>query len=201
MKKTMRLAAFFFVLTLLSALGWATSVRTLNLFEMVELSDRVFEGRCLSAETKVEESTRLPIVEYTFEVRQAIKGVQAGQKIVFRQVGSMRGGIAGIPHYRKGQELLLFLHADSKLGLTSPVGLAQGTFRLEKTSDKGVGVINPFRNRNLGRNLAFAQVQESGLSAPEWEQIQKEEAIPLPVFRSLVERIGRYQARKAGSLQ
>lgn len=202
MGKTTRFASFFAVLVLACSLGWATSVRTVNLFHMVELSDRVFWGKCLSVQQKMGESIRLPIVEYTFEVRQGIKGVRTGQKIVFRQIGSGgSGGIAGIPQYQKGQEILLFLHADSDLGLTSPVGLAQGLFRLEKTQDAEIAAINSLGNRNLGHNLSLDQVRESGLSAPALERIRKGEPISLQLFRSLVEKIDLYQVRKARSRQ
>ena len=200
MKKIITL--ILFLSFLMSATGRATSVRTVNLLEMVALSDRIFWGRCLGAEGKIEESSGLPIAEYAFEVREGVKGVQSGQKIVFRQVRTGRvGGIPGIPHYRKGQELLLFLHGDSDLGLTSPVGLGQGTFQLRKTPNHELGVVNLLGNRNLSYRLAIDQVQASGMTPSDLEQIQKGEPIPLPIFSSLVQKIDRYHARESRPLR
>jgi hypothetical protein len=38
--------------------------------------------------------------------------------------------VAGMPRFEPGEEVLLFLHAPSALGLTSPVGLGQGKIDL-----------------------------------------------------------------------
>lgn len=182
----------------------ATSVRTLNVFEMVRLADRVFWGRCVSVEKKVPEENLFPIVEYTFEVLRAIKGVAGGENVVFRQVGPGVTGkpvIAGVPQYRRGDEVLLFLHADSDSGLTSPVGLDQGTFYLEKTREGRLGVMNPLGNQNLRYGLRLEQIRESGLSPLEVEQILGDKPIPLDVFTSMIEKIESYQARKGRSLQ
>ena len=48
MKRITTLVLFFTFL--MSATGRATSVRTVNLLEMVALSDRIFWGKCLGAE-------------------------------------------------------------------------------------------------------------------------------------------------------
>ena len=90
-----------FLSFLMNTIGWATSVRTVNLLEMVGLADRIFWGRCLGAEGKVDLSSGLAIVEYTFEVREGVKGVQSGERVVFRQARSgLVSGIPGIPRYR-----------------------------------------------------------------------------------------------------
>ena len=115
----------------------ATTVQTVNLFEMVKLADRVFWGKCLKMKTAQDGATGLLVTAYTFEVREGIKGVSAGETVVFRQIsqGQKGFGIPGLPQYHEGQEALLFLHADSRIGLTSPVGLSQGVFRVEKIQD------------------------------------------------------------------
>src|SRR5262249_28914637 len=38
--------------------------------------------------------------------------------------------VAGLPHYTAGEEIVLFLRADSALGFTSPVGFTQGAYRV-----------------------------------------------------------------------
>ncbi|MDA2935521.1 hypothetical protein MYX82_14470 [Acidobacteria bacterium AH-259-D05] len=202
----MRSYRFPVLLALLLSAGFAsgTSVRLLNLPEMVRLADRVFVGVCLSVEEKSAESFSLPIVEYVFEVRQGIKGVQSGEKIVFRQVQSGQNGVAGIPgipSYQKGQEVLLFLHADSRLGLTSPVGLSQGVFQLEKTRDGEVGVLNALENVNLRYQMTVATAQESGISGVDFNFLEKGKPIPIEIFSSLVRKIDRDYTSKGKSPQ
>jgi hypothetical protein len=63
----------------------ATSVKIVNIDEMVQASNRVFHGRCLSAR-ETTHSNGLPIVEYTFLVRDGLKGTVEGETVVFRQV-------------------------------------------------------------------------------------------------------------------
>ncbi len=178
-----------------------TTVRLLNLFEMVLLADRVFWGKCLSVEEKSGDSTSVPVLEYVFAVQGGIKGLQTGETVVFRQVGTGLQGALDIPHYQKGQELLLFLHGDSRLGLTSPVGLAQGVFQLKKTAEGEIGVLNALENTNLKYNLSGAAAQESGISAVELNSVATKKPIPLEIFSLLVEKIDRYQASKGKSLQ
>lgn len=133
-----------------------TSVRLLNLVEMVQLADRVFWGECLSVEEKSGDPSSLPVLEYVFTVQGGIKGVQTGETVTFRQIGSSPQGTVDIPDYQKGQELLLFLHGDSRLGLTSPVGLAQGVFQLKRTAEGEIGVLNALENTNLEYRLSGA---------------------------------------------
>ncbi len=178
-----------------------TSVRLLNLLEMVQLADRVFWGKCLSVEEKSGDSTSLPVLEYVFAVQGGIKGVQTGETVVFRQVGTSSQGALDIPHYEKGQEILLFLHGDSRLGLTSPVGLAQGVFQLKRTAEGEIGVLNALENTNLKYRLSGAAAQESGMSAVELNSVATKKPIPIEIFRLLVEKIDRYQASTGESLQ
>ncbi|MDA2926237.1 hypothetical protein MYX78_03220 [Acidobacteria bacterium AH-259-G07] len=203
-----RLKSFGFtslvVLALSTSLTTGTSVRIVNLFEMVQLADRVFWGKCLSAVKKSEESTLLPVMEYVFEVRRGIKGVRTGERVVFRQVqAAQRGvvGIPGIPHYRKGQEIWLFLHGDSRLGLTSPVGLAQGSFRLERTREGDIGFINALENRNLGYRLSVEEARDSGVTSGELMQIELKQPIPIEIFTSLIEKVKRYHSIRGKSVR
>lgn len=188
----------FLILLLFAPAGaWATTVRPLNLFDMVRLAERVFWGRCLAVELQAEESTGFPLAQYTFEVRRGIKGVATGEKVLFRQSAPAAvGGISGIPQYQKGEEVLLFLHGESDSGLTSPVGLAQGIFRVEKTRERELSVVNSLDNRNLAYRLTRDQVRESGLTTEELEKIQKGDPIPLDVLTSVVEKIDRYHIRR-----
>lgn len=187
------------LLSVTSVMG--TTVRLLNLVEMVQLADRVFWGKCLSVEEKSGDATSVPVLEYVFAVQGGIKGVQTGETVVFRQLGTGPQGALDIPHYQKGQEILLFLHGDSRLGLTSPVGLAQGVFQLKRTAEGEIGVLNALENTNLKYMLSGAVAQESGMSAAELNSVGTKGPIPIEIFSLLVEKIDRYQASKGKSLQ
>ncbi|MFQ5740744.1 MAG: hypothetical protein ACE5JX_17210 [Acidobacteriota bacterium] len=181
----------------------ATSVRTVNMADMVRYADRVFRGRCLSV-TRTDAVAGFAALEYTFEIVEGIKGVRTGDTIVFRQVQSGRGtlgAIPGIPHYQSGQEIVLFLHADSRIGLTSPVGLSQGVFRLRR-GDKGeISVLNGLGNRNLGLALASATAREMGLTRQEDERLHQGGPLPLTTLFSAVRKIDRYQRSRARVLR
>ena len=191
------------VLLATAGLAMGTSVRLLNLPEMVHLADRVFLGRCLSAQEIREESIASAVVEYVFEVGQGIKGVQTGERVVFRQIRSQAGvkGIPGIPSYRRGEEVVLFLHADSRLGLTSPVGLSQGVFHLEDAGDGKRGLLNSLYNRNLTYQLGLASAQGLGISTVELHSLQDVRPIPIEIFTSLVQRIDRLHTSKGRTSQ
>ncbi|MBI4446376.1 MAG: hypothetical protein HY645_10755 [Acidobacteria bacterium] len=185
------------LMTVLSfSIASAATVRTVNLFEMVALAERVFWGRCVAVENQLEEGTSFPIVRYTFEVLDGIKGVHTGETIVFKQASSGLGGIAGLPQYQKGKEVLLFLYSESDSGLTSPVGMAQGAFRVTKTPDQQVSFINGVQNENLAVNLSPVDIAESGLSLPEVEQMKSRGPITRQALTAVVEKINNYQLKK-----
>ncbi len=181
---------------------WATTVQTVNLFEMVRLADRVFWGTCQKMKTEQDATTGLRVTAYTFEVREGIKGVSAGETVVFRQIsqGQKGFGIPGLPQYHEGQEALLFLLADSRIGLTSPVGLSQGVFQVEKIQDF-LAVSNSLGNRNLAHNVSAELAVGSGLTDHEQGTLQQENPIPLARFLSLVEKIQSYWSARGHSTQ
>lgn len=187
--------AFFAVLAMMTGAGIATSVRMLNLVEMVQLSDRIFWGVCLDAQQKTDSATGLTLMEYTFRVERGLKGVKNGDQVVFRQFQAAQGrsmGIPGLPRYSKGNEWLIFLHGDSRIGLTSPVGMEQGLFRLEKMQGGELGVINSLGNSNLAYQLQSEQIQASGLARTDLDLLSKaRKPMSLEDFAALVDKIDR----------
>ena len=124
--------------------------------------------------------------------------------MVFRQVRSGQAGvkgIPGIPSYQRGEEVVLFLHADSRLGLTSPVGLFQGVFHLAEAGDGTMGLLNGLQNRNLTYQMGLVSAQGVGISAVELQSLQEVRPIPIEIFTSLVERIDLYHKSKGQSPQ
>jgi hypothetical protein len=73
----------------------------------------------------------------TVDVADCVKG-GAGRRLTFKQLGAaepLADGslfrVPGLPRYRTGEEVVLFLHEPSARGFTSPVGLGQGVMRVE----------------------------------------------------------------------
>jgi hypothetical protein len=101
-------------------------------------SERIVRAECLSATPVVIQvgSSRIAATDYHFRVDEYLKGSGAEQ-LVFRQVGTPDGGVcdlgqlAGLPVYRVGEQYLLLLLEESRIGLTSPAGRGNGAFLLE----------------------------------------------------------------------
>jgi len=195
------LIAFFLVLVPVPGVRGSVSVKPVNLEQMITRADRVFEGTCEKSESKYLGSTRIPVIEYTFRVDTAIKGVSEGERIVFRQVHFQDAGQVGppdVPEYKVGQQMLLFLKKDSQGGMTSPVGLRQGAFLVEGKGAEAK-VFNLDSNRNLTACMSLARSSDYGLTPEEYKTLASGQRIRLGAFRSMVERVA--QARRASPVQ
>jgi hypothetical protein len=90
-------------------------------------AERIVAARVIESRDVESELLGHPVRELTFEVEQSLKGdAGAGASLKIRMLDT----VAGMPRFEPGEEVLLFLHAPSALGLTSPVGLGQGKIDL-----------------------------------------------------------------------
>jgi len=145
--------------------SWAMQSIKMNLESITKKAGRIVEGVVLSASEGsviVPGGQSVPVTKYTLSVFQSLKG-QTGQTVVVKQVrlGASSGMAgAGLPGYKVGEHLILFLTAESPLGLSAPVGLMQGVFQVQK-DEKGApnSVINGTNNAGLFDGMA-------GLSVP-----------------------------------
>lgn len=101
--------------------------------------------------SKVEPHPDLPslsTVVVDINVVDVLKG-SAAKHVTFRQyIWDIRDRMDA-SGYRKGQEVVLLLGPESKLGLRSPVGLEQGKFRIFKAPDGKQMAVNGTGNRSL----------------------------------------------------
>jgi len=115
---------------------------------MTKQSGRIVEGKVLSvAEGFVPGPSggKIPVTKYTLSVSKSMKGKgKSGAKIVVKHlrlsgVSLMTGEGGGeryeFPTYKVGEHLILFLTHESSLGLSSPIGLQQGVFQVQKDKD------------------------------------------------------------------
>ena len=122
-----------------------------NLAELVAQADTIVRGRVLLA--RVERHPRLTnlyTVVVTLRVEDTFKG-DAKESFEFRQfIWDIRDryDAAG---YRKGQRLLLLMNQPTQYGLSSPVGLQQGRFRIVRDPRGVEYAVNGHNNSGLFR--------------------------------------------------
>lgn len=144
---------------LLAGEASALTVLQLNLEQLTALAEKIFVGKCLSVKSETDEAGR-PVQYITFEVSEMLKGEPA-ETITFKQIGyslseetnlegiTVQGVFQEVPRYEAGEEAVIFLSGESRLGFTAPVGLWQGKF-LVKSADSGEKkVVNGMENRGL----------------------------------------------------
>ena len=159
--------------------AYATKVKRVNLEEIVKGADRIFAATCVAVEDTTLGDTRIPITRYTFSVSEGLKG-GVGDTVVVRHLGVRKPRpqgnkvlvfrVPGMPVYRVGQEVVLFLVAESVVGLSSPVGLSQGAFTVVERQGRKV-LLNGNQNAGLLRGLAPAS------HATRWRLSLKEESL------------------------
>ncbi len=139
-KKTLRFVALTCVLALSAAdRSEASRVRPIGLSAMTERAQRIFAGRCTTAEVVIDQTTGIRSTQVTFEVSRWIKGPGGPTPtLTVHLFGDVREGSkdtwAGMVRFAPGEEVILFLDGNSAYGLTRPIGLTQG--KLSVVPDK-----------------------------------------------------------------
>jgi hypothetical protein len=129
----------------------ATSVLPLSLTQIAAGAEHIAHVRCIG--NAVVPDTAVGIVTVTtFVVLDRAKGA-GDTTFTLRQAGGTLDGLTvryHAPTFRADEEYVLFVPASSKLGLASPVGLAQGAFSVVRgPAGKTVG-----NGRDFGELLA-----------------------------------------------
>lgn len=174
-----RLARFLALVIVAPAALQATTVRELNFLALERAAGSVFHGRCL-ARREVTEGTPVPYIEYRFQILSAVKGCRDGNGkpvkfLTFRHVAPRRTFVrpdgtraiplrVALPTYRVGEEVVLFLTRESRIGLCSPVGLHQGKFSVLRAAGKA-------SVRNALANVGLFKRVEARAFTPEAEAV------------------------------
>jgi hypothetical protein len=145
------LAALMFAMPVAAQRGALTVPR--NLEQLTDRASDVVRGTVISAHVeKHPELANLDTVVVTLRLTDTLKGSAQGS-FTFRQfIWDVRDrqDAAG---YRKGQDLLLLMIAPSRYGLSSPAGLEQGRFRIERDRKGRAVAINGTGNFKLFEGL------------------------------------------------
>jgi hypothetical protein len=135
-------------------LGEATTVKHFDLDGMTASAARVFRGTVIDIRpgTVLIGGAQLPTTTYRLRVVEVFKGSFPTTKhnltyAEITMIGSIKGDVdrAGarhlsvfrdVPRLERGRDYLLFLTAESRVALSSPVGLAQGCFDIDTSSPR-----------------------------------------------------------------
>ncbi|NNE04901.1 MAG: hypothetical protein HKO64_08510 [Xanthomonadales bacterium] len=146
---------------------WATTVLEMNLAALTDKSDRIFLGTVLDvSEVSVEAGGgTLTGIKYRLRVDEDFMGNVAtvkGQKIAevtmlgsLKQYHSGRTPIAGFPRLEIGKDYLLMVAPEGPLGLTTTMGLNQGTFSVyADPATRETMARNGFNNASLFKGMS-----------------------------------------------
>lgn len=146
-----------FLLMASAVQGQSARVAQANLDYLVQNARTIVQGNVASAILEPHpQYSNLQTVLVTLHVTKTLKG-QAVATLTFRQYVWNSKEAVGVGGYHKSEEILLFLNPESIYGLTSPVGMEQGYFRVLRDA-KG----NKFAVNGRGNLGLFANVQTSG---------------------------------------
>ncbi|HWM94180.1 MAG TPA: hypothetical protein VN493_25710 [Thermoanaerobaculia bacterium] len=156
---------FVLALSLLWAPAQAATVLQMNLEEMVDRADRIFRGTVLDIREGTVQAGggTLPTVTYRIQVDESFKGtydtVKGIQVAELTMVGKLKNTQTGatrslppidLPKLEVGRDYLLLTTPRSAVGLSTPVGLGQGTFHVTGKAGQELAV-------NLNQNLGLLE--------------------------------------------
>ncbi|MCP3978645.1 MAG: hypothetical protein GY716_04830 [bacterium] len=121
---------------------------------MTQRAARILTGRCIDSRVEHDPALRAEVAVVTLEVQRTLKGDHR-ESVTLRMLNA--------PHtdngetatgFSIGEEVVVFLYGESRLGLTSPVGFGQGKFSLHADKTGRKVAVNPLGNANLLRGVS-----------------------------------------------
>ena len=130
----------------LCALLSATMVIPVSVEQLTQQSNYVLEGTALQQWAKWNPQHSLIFTYTRFQVTRTLKG-KVPETLVVKQIGGSAEGytqkVAGVRHWRPGEQAVLFLNPSKNLdGTLEVTGLMQGNFLLERSSSGQTVVSN-----------------------------------------------------------
>ena len=130
--KSLRLYATIVVVILLVVPAWATTVIRMDLQTLVQESDSIVQGRVEHVDAQWDDQKKT-IFTYVFvRVHDPLKG-DFRPTVLIRQlggkVGDMNLSIIGMPAFRSGEEVIVFLKSNPIEATYHVVGLTQGSMK------------------------------------------------------------------------
>jgi hypothetical protein len=179
---------------------FANKVKPMNLESLAKSAERVFVGECIEIKTGRDPESKLLATWYTFQIMDGIKG-EFGETYVLKQYGGSDGELTvNSPSvtYKKGEQLVIFLYGESKLGFSSAVGIQQGKFSIKEIARSGTKyVTNGMPALILFENMenTIIPINSNGIKATASERL-KSGRIELQEFLKEIKRIISLQQAK-----
>jgi hypothetical protein len=159
----------------------ATTVTRFDLAGMTNSAARVFRGTVTDVRPgKISVGGgQLDTTIYRIRVTEAFKGEFATFKDItyadVEIVGSMKAAedtngvrrlsvFRDVPRLERGMQYMLFMTQESRIALSSPVGLAQGTFQIDPTKP-GEPTVNRLNNAGLVAGVAQGPLPYADMAA------------------------------------
>ena len=149
-----------------------------NLDQLTDRAADIVRGTVQSAHVeKHPELTNLDTVVVTLRVSETLKGQAIGTYTFRQYIWDVRDRYDNAG-YRKGQELLLLMNEPSRYGLTSPVGIEQGRFRIHRDSSH-TSALNGTGNHRLFTGLNTPAGKPAALTARQANLVAKHRSGPV----------------------
>ncbi len=164
--RMLTLSAASVVLAFAAVSASAAMVMKMDLAGLVGNADKVFRGTVVGkgADTVAAGGATLPVVVYTIQVDEPIKGEygsgKESQTVQIRLLGNLKpqpqtgdvrriGGVDLNPDLTVGTTYVLFTTRPSAVGLSTTVGLGQGLFRVFTDANGRELAANALNNQGL----------------------------------------------------
>jgi hypothetical protein len=154
-----------------------------NLQQLTDEAAIIVRARVVSAKVEPHPQLRgLTTVVVRLQVAETLKG-PGRRTYTFRQyVWDIRDKMDGAM-YRKGEDLILFLNAPNEHGLSAPIGLEQGQFRVMRDAAGREVAVNGRGNHRLLEGVK-ERVELGALSSSQQQLIEEHRKGPI-AFKDL----------------
>lgn len=131
----------------------------LALRQVIAASGFIFSGQVINVRSEREAATGFIVTHTTVAVQDAVRGANA-KHFTFTQYGGSYQGlnvfVADMSYFAAGEEVVAFLYPTSTLGLTSPVGVTEGKFTIQRDPATGKKIV--------AGNLTQAKMMETAIA-------------------------------------
>lgn len=133
--------AFAGIALLGASLASATTVQKFSVRELAQKSDAIVMAKVEDQSSRQDPANKEIYTYITISVTESIKGAKGEKSITIRQlggsVGNLISAVPGMPTFKNGEEVVLFLSAKDRAGYPWVMGLQQGKYSIV-TDDNGL---------------------------------------------------------------
>lgn len=147
------------ILCLSSSLSLAQT-QPLTLEQIISSAGFIFSGKITNVWSERDAATGFIVTYSTVAVDENVRGANTN-RFTFKQYGGTYQGLnvfaADMSYFTVGEEVVAFLYPLSKLGLTSPIGVAEGKWMVQRDPATG--------KKFVAGNMFSAKAQFSAAAA------------------------------------